>query len=104
MNAFAVATDLIFNDQNLGVDAIWRAAGLGDGVAVRVIRRRPDRLANFGDGRFVTDSTLIDCRVSEVPVLAPGDTFQIGAQHYEVRGEPVRDGLRLTWAAEARAL
>lgn len=104
MNAFAVATDLIFTDRHLAVDATWRAAGAGDGVPVRVIRRRPDRIASFGEGQFVTDSVLIDVRVSEVPVLAPGDTFEIGGEIFEVRGEPVRDAERLTWAAEARAL
>jgi hypothetical protein len=104
MNAFAVATDLIFADRHLAVDALWRAAGAGDGVAVRVIKQRPDRIASFGEGRFVTDSVLIDVRVSDVPVLAPGDTFEIAGVIYTVRGEPVRDGERLTWGSEARAL
>ena len=85
-------------------DALYRAGGTGDGVSVRVIKRAPDRLTNFGDGRFVSDSVLIDVRLSQVSALAPGDTFQIGGALYEVRGEAVRDSERLVWAAEARAL
>ena len=104
MNAFEVAVEVIFGDPHLALDALWRAGGAGEGVEVRVIRRSPDRLANFGDGRFVTDTVFIDVRVSEVPALGRGDTFEIGGQIYEVRSDPVRDSDRLTWAAEARAL
>ena len=103
MNAFEVATNLIFADPHMALDALWRAGGEGEGVPVRVIRRAPDRIATFGDGRFVTDSVLIDVRISEAPGLARGDTFEIAGQIYEVASEPVRDADRLTWAAEARA-
>ena len=102
--AFAAAVNALFRDRHMSVAAIYRSGGAGDGDPVRVIKRAPDRLANFGDGRFVSDSVLIDVRISEVSALKPGDTFEIGASIYEVRGEPVRDGERLTWAAEARAL
>ena len=104
MNAFALATNLIFNDRHMAFDAIYRPGDAGDGHTVRVIKRAPDRLGNFGDGRFVSDSVLIDVRVSEVAELEPGDSFEIDGHRYEVRGEPVRDGERLTWAAEAREL
>lgn len=104
MNAFKVATDLLFLDRNIALDALWRPGGEGEGQPVRVIRRQPDRMANFGDGRFVTDTTLIDVRVSDAPTLAPGDTFEIGGDLYEVRGDPVRDADRLTWSADARVL
>lgn len=104
MAAFAAAVDAIFRDRNMAVDALYRAGGAGDGDPVRVVKRAPDRFANFSEGRFVAQAVLIDVRLSEVETLAPGDTFQIGARLYEVRGEPVRDGERLIWAAEAREL
>jgi hypothetical protein len=104
MNAFELATDLIFADRHMAVDALWREGGAGDGVQCRVIRFSPDRIANFGEGRFLTDSVMIDVRIKEVPVLRRGDTIEIAGEIFEVRGDPVRDGDRLTWAAEARSL
>ncbi len=104
MNAFAIATDILFTDPNLSLEALYRAGGAGAGMLVRVIRRAPDRMANFGEGRFVTESVLIDLRVSEVPDLAEGDTLEIDAVLYEIRSKPLRDSERLIWAAEARSL
>ena len=104
MNAFAWATDAIFTDPHQSREALWRAGGTGDPVPVWVVLRRPDRIANFGDGRFVAEAVLIDVRIAEVAELAPGDRFEVGTVTYEVRGEPVRDSERLVWAAEARAL
>lgn len=104
MTAFSAAIDLLFTDPHLSLAARHRAGGQGEGLPVRVIRRSPDRIGNFGEGRFVTDSCLIDVRLSEIPLLEAGDTFQIGDLLYELRGEPVRDSEGLTWAAEARRL
>ena len=47
MNAFAAATDALFADPNLGETALWQAGGIGPGVPVRVIRRRPDAVVEF---------------------------------------------------------
>ena len=102
--AFRAAIDAMFRDRHMASDALYRAGGSGDPVPVRVIKRAPDRIANFGDGRFVADAVLYDVRVSEVAVLAPGDTLEVAGVVYELRGEPVRDAERLVWAAEARAL
>lgn len=45
MNAFAAAIDLLFEDPNMAVDALYRAGGAGSGTPVRVIRKAPDQLA-----------------------------------------------------------
>ena len=104
MNAFAASIDLLFEDPNMAVDALYRAGGEGSGVPVRVIRKAPDELANFGDSRFVTDTLTLDLRVSEVPSLSKGDTIEIASEVFEVRSEPVRDRERLVWSAEGRPL
>ncbi len=104
MSAFAAAIDLLFEDQNMAVDALHRAGGEGSGTPVRVIRKAPDQLANFGDSRFVTDTLTIDLRVAEVPTLAQGDTIEIAGELFEVRSEPVRDRERLVWSTEGRTL
>lgn len=104
MNAFAAAIDLLFADPNIAVDALYRAGGEGSGALIRVIRKAPDQLANFGDSRFVTDTLSIDLRISEVPNLATGDTLEIEGEIFEVRSEPVRDRERLVWSTEGRPL
>ena len=45
MSAFTSAVDMLFADPNIGEDALWKAGGIGAGVAVRIIRKSPDRMA-----------------------------------------------------------
>ena len=103
MTDIAGALDALFTDANIGRDAIWRAGGAGAGVNVRLVYRAPDATSSFGGGRFVAQSRFIDVRTSEVPVIAPGDTFEIGGTTYVVQGEPMRDDDNLIWSAEVRA-
>lgn len=102
MSAFAMATAALFRDPNFAQDAQWRSGGVGAPVAVRAMLRRPDAVTGFGEGRFVTDSVMIDVECAALGTLAPGDTFEIAGVIYEVRGEPLRDALRHVWKAEAR--
>jgi hypothetical protein len=102
MTVFASAIDVLFADPNLGRDATYRAAGADPGVPVRVILRRPDRVGEFGETRIVTETLLIDVRVSDVATPADGDAFDIGGETFVVQGEPIRDGERLVWTIEAR--
>lgn len=104
MSGFAAGVDALFRNPALGVDAIYRAGGAGDPVLARVIRRAPDRLVNFTEGRFVAETVILDVRVSQVPELARGDTLEIAGVVYEVRSEPVRDSERLIWSADAREI
>lgn len=102
MSAFATATAALFRDPNLAQGAVWRSGGAGVPVAVRVMLRRPDAVTGFGEGRFVTDSVMIDVECAALGALAHGDTFEIAGVTYEIRGEPLRDALRHVWKAEAR--
>ena len=104
MTAFDLATDSLFADQNLAVDALMRLGGTGPAQAIRVIRAMPDRFANFGEGRFVVDTVLLNIRPADAPVLTAGDTVEIAGQFHEIQGTPARDSDRLIWLAEARAL
>ncbi len=101
MDAFAVATDALFADQNIAVDAIWRAGGAGTGTVVRVVTRRPDQVIGFGDSRAVLPTLLIDVRRSEVPEPASGDTVEIDGDLFEVIAAPTIDSVRLVWTCEA---
>lgn len=102
MLGFAGAIDAIFANPVIAVAATYRAGGAGPGVSVRVIRRRPDEVTEWNGGRFLRDTVMLDVRTGEVALLASGDTFEIGAETFEVQGEPAQDTERLIWRAEAR--
>ncbi len=99
MTAFAAAMDALFQDVNLGFDATWYPAG-GAPVPVRVIRKAPDEVTSFGSAQILSDTTLVDVRVSEMPDPKPGDGISIGAENFTIQGEPRRDRDRLLWTLE----
>jgi hypothetical protein len=101
LTAFDLATDSLFTDQNLAIDALLRLGGTG---LAQPIRAMPDQFASFGEGRFVVDTMLLNIRLAEAPVLSAGDTVEIAGQLHEVQGTPTRDTNRLAWRAEVRAL
>jgi hypothetical protein len=101
MDAFAAATDALFADPNIARDAIWRAGGVGNGVSVRIITKRPDQVSSFGDSRAILPTTLIDVRRSEISEPASGDTVEIESETFEVIATPTIDSLRLVWTCEA---
>lgn len=100
MTAFAAAIDTIFADPNIGEDALWLPGGVGPGVAIRVIRKAPDRVVEFGDSRVVAGTVQLDARHSEAAVIAEGDRIAVGTETFEIVGEPIADALRLVSACE----
>ena len=101
MDAFAAATDALFADPHIARDATWRAGGVGNGVSVRIITKRPDQVGSFGDSRAVLPTTLIDVRRSEVSEPASGDTIEIDGGLFEIIATPSSDSLGLVWTCEA---
>jgi len=99
MNAFAAAMDALFADVNLGLDATWYPTG-GTPQPVRVIRKAPDEVTGFGAAQILSDTTLVDVRVSEMVNPKPGDGISIGAENFTIQGEPKRDRDRLIWTVE----
>ena len=104
MTAFNLASDSLFTDQNLAIDAQLRLGGTGPAQPIRVIRAMPNQFASFGEGRFVVDTLLLNIRLANASVLSAGGTVEIAGQSHEVQGTPTRDTNRLVWRAEARAL
>ena len=102
MNAFATAMSRIFADANMAKDAIWFAGGTGPGVAVRVIRKSPDEITPFGAGRIMSETTVLDARVADMPTPAAGDMIRIGLEDFLVQGEPKLDRERLIWTLNMR--
>ena len=72
------------------------------GTPIRIIRRAPDRVTDFGAGRFVSDTTVVDVRIADLPAPRPGDLIVIGADSHVIQGEPLRDRERLIWTLDLR--
>jgi hypothetical protein len=102
MSVFEAAIDALFDDPNLAVAGLYRAGGTALDLPVRVIRRQPDRIGEFGVTRLRSETTVFELRTSEVPSPAEGDTLSVGGIGYAVQGEPIRDAERLVWTIEAR--
>ena len=102
MNAFTTALNVIFADPNMAVDATWFAGGTGPGATIRVIRKSPDEITPFGAGRILSETTLLDARVADMPTPAPGDLIRIGAEDFSLQGEPKLDRQRLIWTLNTR--
>ena len=98
MNVFAAAVGRIYANPSMAVAALWISATTSEETPIRVIRRAPDRITEFGAGRFVSDTMMVDVRVSELPEPRPGDLIVIGAGSFTLQDEPVRDRERLIWS------
>ena len=102
MSVFAAATDALFADPNLGVNAIYCPGGSGEAITLRAIVRQPDRIGNFGETRIATETTLVDIRTSDIAAPAESGTIEMDGTVYAIQGEPIRDAERLIWTIEAR--
>jgi hypothetical protein len=102
MTVFAAAMDRIYSNSSMAAAALWMSATTSEERTIRVIRRTPDRITEFGAGRFVSDTMMVDVRVYDLPDPRPGDLIVIGADSFTVQGEPMRDRERLIWSLELR--
>lgn len=96
MSAFSAAIDMIFTDPHMAADALWQ------GLPVKVMRKAPDGIRDFGSGRITSATTVVDVRVSDVAAPAKGDVVSIGDEHFIVQGTPQRDTERLVWSCDLR--
>ncbi|MEC3860124.1 hypothetical protein VK792_02400 [Mesobacterium sp. TK19101] len=101
MTAFSAVVDALFNDPNIGREAIYTSAG-GNPALVRVVARQADAITDFGDARIWSETTRVDLRVSEVATPRPGDRIEIDGEAFLIQGEPVRDRERLVWTVDLR--
>ena len=100
MSVFAAAMDRIFTHASMAAPALWISATTSEERPIRIIRRAPDRVTDFGAGRFVSDTMVVDVRVADLPAPRPGDLIVIGTESFAIQGEPIRDRDRLIWTVE----
>lgn len=103
MTAFDDARDVLFANTDRAVDAVYSPADAGDGTPCRVIRRYSEPVLTLREGRLLAPSNLIDVRVSEVAAPTRFGTFQIGAQKFQITGEPQLDEFGAIWHCEVKA-
>lgn len=99
MSVFEAALGRLFADPNLSVE-LWYRDGEGQFTRTCGILRRPDEITEFGSARLVSDSTLIDVRVADIPAPRPQEQILIGDETFLIQGEPRRDRERLIWTIE----
>jgi len=102
MTVFTAAMDRIFTHAAMAAPALWISATTSEERPIRVIARAPDRITDFGGGRIVSDSMMVDVRVADLPDPRPGDLIVIGAESFTIQGEPSRDRERLIWTLDLR--
>lgn len=103
MNVFAAALDRIYTNPSMAAAAVWISATTSEEMPISVIRRAPDRISEFGAARFISDTMMVDVRVSDLPDPRSGDLIVIGADSFTIQGEPVRDRERLVWSLDLRS-
>lgn len=97
MTAFDTMVGTLFADPNLGTPALWRAGGLGAGVALRLLWRSPDEVIISGERRFVATGRTAEIRIADAPGLTVGDTIEIAGDILPVIAAPESDADRLVW-------
>ena len=102
MTVLKAAMDRIFTQADMAAPALWISATTSEERPIRIIRRAPDRVTDFGAGRFVSDTTVVDVRVADLPAPRAGDVIVIGADSHVIQGEPMRDRERLIWTIDLR--
>jgi hypothetical protein len=102
MTAFSAAVDVIFADPNVAADAQWFFAGIAPPVAIRVVRRAPDDVQDYGQARLSQPATTVDVRVSDIASPKPVDRIMIGGETFVIQGQPQRDRLGLVWTINLR--
>lgn len=89
-----------FDQAGFGEAALYKAGGLGAGVAVTVIPKQPQESWRSGAGGISAAARSLLVRVSEVANLVRGDTFVIAGTTWRVEA-PRRYGRdRALWHAE----
>ncbi len=101
-NAFAAAMDDLFADPNVAANAVYLPSSGGAGSDVRVILKRPDEVASFGEARIASETLVLLVRVVEIQDPEEDDMFLINGNNYIVQGTPVADALRLIWTLNTR--
>jgi hypothetical protein len=79
VTVFAEAMAVIVADPNLGTPAIYRPGGVGNGIAIRVVRSAPDEVIDAFGTSLVRPTDVLLVAAADVPEPAKGDVVLVGA-------------------------
>lgn len=84
--------------RKIGEPATYQPLAGGDPVAVRVLRRWDDTVADFGSSSRRAEKHVADIRVSDVAVPVKGDQVTFDGETYQIQAAPLHpDTRRLEW-------
>ena len=104
MSVFDTAVQALFRDPNITEGAIWRTGGLGAGLAIRIIRTRPQAEFDVGGVKLVQDPVLFDVPAGMAPTIAENDTIEAGGDLFKIQSPPVRSMDGRIWRVDVRRL
>jgi hypothetical protein len=84
VTAFRDAMAAIVADPNLGVPAVYRPVGSGDGIAIRVVRSAPDETFDAFGTTLVRPTDVLLVAAVDVPAPAKGDVVVVGTDTLNV--------------------
>jgi len=89
----------LFNNPIIAKPATWTPQG-GSSAPIQVVSKSPDTIIEYGASRILSDSLVVDIRVSDALGLTSGDAVTLDGVVYAVQGEPKRDRDHLIWTVE----
>ena len=104
MSVFDTAVQALFRDPNITEGAIWRTGGLGAGLAIRIIRTRPQAQFDIGGVKLVQDNVLFDVPAGMAPTIDEKDTIEAGGEVFKIQSPPVRSMSGRIWRVDVRRL
>ena len=85
MNAFALAVDTLFEDPNIGDDAIVQGS---PPRTIRVVRKMPDEVERFASRQILTGTLVLEVRAQDMAGIAVGTRILVAGAMRVVRGTP----------------
>ena len=104
MTVFDTAVQALFRDLNMTEGALWRPSGIGDGIAIRIIRIRPQAEFDIGGVKLVADNVQFDVPAGMAPTIDEDDTIEAGSEVFKIQSPPVRSMDGRIWRIDVRRM
>ena len=104
MSVFDTAVQALFRDPNITESALWRPGGVGAGIAIRIIRTRPQAEFDIGGVKLLQDPVLFDVPAGMAPTIAENDTIEAGGALFKIQSPPVRSMDGRIWRVDVRRM
>lgn len=91
MTAFDRMLTTLFDNPDIGIEAVHWPGGASAGATVRLVLSSDRQEFPAGAGRVVADRVVGQVRVAELAAPAGGDWLRAGGVWYKVEAHPERD-------------